>query len=86
MNASIRVAALVALLFTTAALADESDFSKLDADGDKSISKEEAKADADLAARFDELDSDRNGSLGDSEWKADEKNRREKRQQRREDR
>ena len=86
MNASIRVAALVALLFTTAAFADDPDFSKLDADGDKRISREEVKADADLSARFDEIDSDKDGSLNDSEWKADEKSRREKRQQRREDR
>ena len=50
MKASIRVAALGALLFTASAFADDPDFSKLDADGDKSISKEEAKAHADIAA------------------------------------
>ena len=58
MKASIRVAALGALLFNASAFADDPDFSKLDADSDKSISKEEAKAHADIAARFDELDSD----------------------------
>ena len=39
MKTSIRVAALGALLFTASAFADNPDFSKLDADGDKSVSQ-----------------------------------------------
>ena len=85
MNASIKVAALVVVLFTTAAFADDPDFSKLDADGDKKISREEVNADADLASRFDEIDADKDGSLNDSEWK-DEQSRRERRRERRDDR
>ena len=85
MNASIKVAALVVVLFTTAAFADDPDFSKLDADGDKKISREEVNADADLASRFDEIDADKDGTLNDSEWK-DEQSRRERRRERRDDR
>ena len=85
MNVSIKVAALVVVLFTTAAFADDPDFSKLDADGDKKISREEVNADADLASRFDEIDADKDGSLNDSEWK-DEQSRRERRRERRDDR
>ena len=81
MSALIRVAALVALLSATTAFADDSDYSKLDTNGDKSISKEEAKTNADLAAKFDELDADKNGSLSESELKTDDKNRREKRRE-----
>jgi len=81
MNALIRVAALVLLLPAAGAFADDPDYSKLDTNGDKSISKEEAKANADLAAKFDELDADKNGSLSESELTVDDKNRRERRRE-----
>jgi len=42
------------------------EFTSLDADGDGSISKDEAKANADLTAMWAEHDSDKNGSL--SNW------------------
>lgn len=81
MNKSIKVAGLVALLCSAAAFAGDTDYSKLDTNGDGSISKDEAKADADITANFDQLDTDKNGSLSDAELKADEKNRREKRRE-----
>lgn len=81
MNASIKVAALVALLSSPAAFAQAPDLAKLDANSDGTITKEEAKANPELAAKFDELDTDKNGSLSQAEVQADAKSRWEKRKQ-----
>jgi hypothetical protein len=84
MNTLIKVAALAAVLSIPAAFAQESptaaatsqsgaqsmDYSKLDKNGDGNISKEEAKADPSLSAKFDELDKDKSGSLSTTELAA----------------
>ena len=80
MRAIIKVSTLAALLAAGAAFAQtptapassttgaqSTDYSKLDANGDGMISKEEAKADPALAAQFGELDADKNGTLSSSE-------------------
>jgi Ca2+-binding EF-hand superfamily protein len=43
------------------------DYSKLDVNGDGSISKDEAKKDPTLSAKFSELDKDKSGSLSTAE-------------------
>ena len=76
MNALIKVAALAAVLSASAAFAQNypapepaarseksADYSKLDVNGDGSISKDEAKKDPTLSAKFSELDKDKSGSL-----------------------
>ena len=81
MNALIKVAALAALLSVGTAFAQEPatggtesmDYTKLDANGDGKISKDEAVGDASLSANFDALDADKNGSLSASELKAAKK-------------
>jgi hypothetical protein len=84
MNALIKVAALAAVLSIPAAFAQDypssaasqtgatesMDYSKLDKNGDGNISKEEAKADPTLSAKFDELDKDKSGSLSTTELAA----------------
>jgi Ca2+-binding EF-hand superfamily protein len=84
MNALIKVAALAAVLSVSAAFAQDkpavepsaqsswqsADYSKLDVNGDGSISKDEAKADATLSAQFSELDKDKSGSLTTAELSA----------------
>ena len=79
MNALIKVAALAAVLSASAAFAQNypapepsssekaADYSKLDVTGDGSISKDEAKKDPTLSAKFSELDKDKSGSLSTSE-------------------
>jgi Ca2+-binding EF-hand superfamily protein len=82
MNAFTKVAALAAVLAVPVAFAQDYptspatqsgaqtpsvDYSKLDANGDGSISKSEAKKDASLSANFDSLDKDKNGSLSSAE-------------------
>ena len=44
------------------------EFSSLDADGNGSISKEEARSQSLIASRFGELDGDKNGSLSTDEY------------------
>ncbi len=44
------------------------EFTTLDANGDGYVSKDEAKANATLAARWDELDADKNGALSSAEY------------------
>lgn len=44
------------------------EFTTLDANGDGYVSKDEAKANAQLQAKWDELDADKNGSLSSSEY------------------
>jgi hypothetical protein len=44
------------------------EFSTLDTNGDGYVSKDEAKSNAALAAKFGELDTDKNGSLSSSEY------------------
>lgn len=84
MNTLIKVSALAAVLSVSAAFAQESptaaptsqtgaqsmDYSKLDKNGDGNISKDEAKADPSLSAKFDELDTDKSGSLSTTELAA----------------
>ena len=84
MNALIKVAALAAVLSASAAFAQDypstepsaqssgqaADYSKLDANGDGSISKDEAKMDPTLSAKFSELDKDKSGSLSTTELSA----------------
>ena len=81
MNALIKVSALAAVLSASAAFAQDNpstepsaqgsgqaaDYSKLDANGDGSISKDEAKGDPTLSAKFSELDKDKNGTLSSTE-------------------
>ena len=83
MNELIKVAALAAVLSASAAFAQDypstqpsaqsgqaADYSKLDANGDGSISKDEAKADPTLSAKFMDLDKDKSGSLSTTELSA----------------
>jgi len=71
-----RIAVLVAfpvMLFAGAAFAQadpEAMMAELDADGNGSISAEEAAANEDLAAKFEELDADANGELSAEELAA----------------
>lgn len=44
------------------------EFTTLDANGDGYVSKDEAKANAQLQANWDTLDADKNGSLSSSEY------------------
>ena len=89
MNALLKVTALAAVLSASAAFAQETpattpssqsssqsmDYTKLDKNGDGNISKEEAKADPSLSARFDTLDTDGSGSLSTTELTAKSKDR-----------
>ena len=84
MNELIKVAALAAVLSASAAFAQDNpstepsaqssgqsaDYAKLDANGDGSISKDEAKMDPTLSAKFSELDKDKSGSLSTAELTA----------------
>lgn len=83
MNSLIKIAALAAVLAVPAAFAQDypsspssqtgaqsMDYSKLDKNGDGNISKDEAKADPTLSAKFDELDKDKSGSLSTTELAA----------------
>ena len=83
MNALIKVAALAAVLAAGTALAqtypstsssqssaEATDYTKLDKNGDGNISKDEAKADPSLSAKFDTLDTDKSGSLSTTELSA----------------
>jgi hypothetical protein len=84
MNALIKVSALAAVLSASAAFAQDYpstepsaqgsaqavDYSKLDANADGSISKDEAKADPTLSAKFMDLDKDKNGTLSSTELSA----------------
>jgi|SoiMethySBSTD1v2_1073268.scaffolds.fasta_scaffold160457_2 Ca2+-binding EF-hand superfamily protein len=82
MNTLTKVAALAALLSATTAFAQDYpsnassetgksvDYAKLDKNGDGNISKEEAKADPSLSAKFDALDTDKSGSLSTTELSA----------------
>ena len=89
MNELIKVAALAAVLSASAAFAQDNpstepsaqasgqaaDYSKLDANGDGSISKDEAKADPTLSAKFMDLDKDGSGSLSTTELSAASKDK-----------
>lgn len=44
------------------------EFTTLDTNGDGYVSKDEAKANATLAAKWDELDADKNGALSSAEY------------------
>ena len=80
MNGTIKVAAVAALLISAAAFgADPSadktdgktalpDFATLDANGDGSISQDEAREQSLVASRFGELDGDKNGKLSSDEY------------------
>jgi hypothetical protein len=85
MNALTKVAVLAAVLSVPAVFAQDypsspsqqtgtgaasMDYSKLDKNGDGNISKDEAKADPTLSAKFDELDKDKSGSLSTTELAA----------------
>ena len=84
MNTLIKVAALAAVLSASAAFAQDYpstepsaqgsaqsvDYTKLDANADGSISKDEAKMDPTLSAKFSELDKDKNGTLSSTELSA----------------
>jgi hypothetical protein len=82
MNAFTKVALLAAVLSAPVAFAQDypstdtasqsksMDYTKLDANGDGAISKDEAKADPTLSAKFDELDKDKSGSLSTTELSA----------------
>ena len=84
MNSLIKVTALAAILSASAAFAQNypapepsakssdksTDYSKLDVNGDGSISKDEAKADPTLSAKFMDLDKDKNGTLSSTELSA----------------
>lgn len=45
------------------------EFTTLDTNGDGYVSQEEAAANASLAAKFSELDTDKNGALSSSEYR-----------------
>ena len=77
MNGTIKVAALAALLVSTAAIAGDPkmdadtalpDFSALDTNGDGTISTEEAREQSLVASRFGELDGDKDGKLSSDEY------------------
>jgi hypothetical protein len=75
MNGTIKVAALAALLASTAAFAADPntdnalpEFSTLDTNGDGALSKDEAKEQSLVASRFGELDGDKNGTLSSDEY------------------
>ena len=83
MNELIKVAALAAVLSASAVFAQDPstqpaaqgsaqsvDYTKLDANADGSISKDEAKMDPTLSAKFSELDKDKNGTLSSTELSA----------------
>jgi hypothetical protein len=84
MNALTKVAALAAVFSVSAAFAQDypattptsqsgaqsADYAKLDKNGDGNISKDEAKADPSLSAKFDALDTDKSGSLSTTELAA----------------
>ena len=82
MNALIKVAALAAVLSIPVAFAEDYpstpaqsgaqavDYSKLDTDGDRKISKDEAATDPTLSSNFSKLDKDRDGSLSSTELSA----------------
>jgi hypothetical protein len=81
MNGLIKTAALAALLASMSAFAQQQtdpnaaagqggDFTSLDADGDGSVSQDEAKADATLSSKFAELDTNKDGKLSSSEYKS----------------
>lgn len=78
MNALIKTAALAALLASMSAFAQQDpaaaggqggDFATLDANGDGSVSQDEAKADATLSSKFAELDTNQDGKISSSEYK-----------------
>jgi EF hand domain-containing protein len=77
MKGLIKTAALAALLASMGAFAQDpaaaggkgGDFASLDANGDGSVSQDEAKADATLSAKFAELDTDKDGKISSSEYK-----------------
>jgi hypothetical protein len=88
MNALTKVAALAAVLATSAAFAqtypstpssqsgaESMDYTKLDKNGDGNISRDEAKADPSLSAKFDALDTDKSGSLSTTELTAKSKDK-----------
>jgi len=89
MNTLIKVAALSAVLSASAAFAQDypattpssqsgaqsMDYTKLDKNGDGNISKDEAKADPSLSAKFDALDTDKSGSLSTTELTAKSKDK-----------
>ena len=82
MNALIKVAALAAVLSIPVAFAQDNpntpaqpgsqavDYSKLDANRDGKISKDEAATDATLSSSFSKLDTDGDGSLSSTELSA----------------
>jgi len=80
MNSLTKVVAVAAILSASAAFAQtypsttpasqsghSADYAKLDKNGDGNISKDEAKADPSLSAKFDTLDKDKSGSLSMTE-------------------
>jgi hypothetical protein len=78
MNGMIKTAALAAMLTSMAAFAQQTtptagaqagDFATLDANGDGSVSQDEAKADATLSSKFAELDTNKDGKISSSEYK-----------------
>jgi Ca2+-binding EF-hand superfamily protein len=76
MKGLIKTAALAALLASMSAFAQDpattgekgGDFASLDANGDGSVSQDEAKADATLSAKFSELDTNKDGKISSSEY------------------
>src|SRR5262245_11787989 len=73
MKGLIKTAALAALLASMSAFAQDpaaagkgGDFASLDANGDGSVSQDEAKADATLSAKFAELDTNKDGKISSS--------------------
>ncbi|MEJ6475159.1 EF-hand domain-containing protein [Pseudoalteromonas piscicida] len=66
-NLAIALSAAVMTLASVGAQAN-SDFDKLDMNGDGYISMEEAKAHDGLMAQFDELDADQDGQLSQAEF------------------
>ena len=80
MNGLIKTAALAAMLASMTAFAQGADpaaaggqggdFATLDANGDGSVSQDEAKADATLSSKFAELDTNKDGKISSSEYKS----------------
>ena len=75
MNGLIKTAALAAMMASMSAFAQQDpaaagggDFATLDANGDGSVSQDEAKADATLSSKFAELDTNKDGKLSSSEY------------------